>query len=96
MQECCEFCNFSASVLALFACRPRHARAMEIVLYGAWFGGESRSPHPGTCTCRELQEEWDRYMDLLLDSQDVDSDRYHCDDPFGEYDDISEDSTSSS
>ena len=69
---------------------------MEIVLHGAWFGGESRSPHPGTCTCRELQEEWDRYMDLLLDSEDEDSVRWDDGRAYGHCDDMSEDGTSSS
>ena len=96
MQEGCEFCNFSTRVLALFAGRPRLARAMAIVLQGGWFRGESRSPHPATCTCRFLQEEWDRYVDCLLEPEDSDSDR--CDDGpcSGAFDDMSEDGTSSS
>ena len=96
MQEGCEFCDFSAKVLALFACRPRLARAMAIVLQGGWFGGESRWPHPATCTCGFLLQDWDRYVDLLLESEDDVPDGGvggPCD---GAFDDASDDGASSS
>ena len=67
MEEGCELCDFVTPVLSLFACRPRAARAMAVVLQGGWLpsaaGTESAS-----CTCSLQDAQWLFYVTDLQES----------------------------